>query len=173
MIFQTFSIWSVRIYSLNITGLRHRVAKISRFQNQSLWQKLPSQSILELAVISRDTVKTAIPDSQQYHWNLFLIIICHVPFLIIMCHVVVFLGIKLFNFNIPLFFCSRNSKVTFVKKPQINQYCCESDIATFAWRVSWNYAYSPLSPILKYHLYVLKTNKPTQQFRFCLKLFIN
>ena len=55
-----------------------------------------------------------------------------------------------------MFFCSRNAQGSFVENPQnyknefildlaklLKVHLSESDIAIFAWRVTWNYAYSP------------------------------
>ena len=67
----------------------------------------------------------------------------------------VFLGLKLFNSGnwSYMLSCSRKVQVTFVEKSQLKiislkkkywnlTHTWESGIAIFAWRVTWNYAYS-------------------------------
>ena len=52
------------------------------------------------------------PDSQQYSWNLYLIMYVE--------DIVVFIGLKVFNSdNSRMFSLSKNARVTFVEKPQM------------------------------------------------------
>ena len=93
----------------------------------------------------------AIPDSQRYPWNRYLINN--------MEDIVVFLSLKVFNFDNSVEMCKslklRNQKMVFnmINNLYLNQTKLLrellSDIAIFPCRITWNYAYSLFNSCLR------------------------